>query len=105
MFALLRHVGHTSRYDLPPRPTALRQHLDAHATASQEHLAEASRDVPSFANAVQSIHFGVVPVAAWVALILLNEQGQAALRALGEQPGLASALLVGAVVVWAALAS
>jgi hypothetical protein len=28
MFALLRHIGHTSRYEIPPRPAALRAHRD-----------------------------------------------------------------------------
>ena len=31
MFALLRHIGHTSRYEIPPRPAALRAHLDTDA--------------------------------------------------------------------------
>jgi len=104
MFALLRHVGHTSRYELPPRPSALHARRNAPATTLQAHLAEAQRHVPSFGKILKSIHFSVLPAADCGTVILLNEQVRAALRALGEQPGLTSALLVVAAVVWATVA-
>jgi hypothetical protein len=36
MFGLLRHIGHTSRYEIPPRPAALRAHLHTDVTPLQE---------------------------------------------------------------------
>jgi hypothetical protein len=38
MFALLRHIGHTSRYEIPPRPAALRARLHTDGIALQELL-------------------------------------------------------------------
>jgi hypothetical protein len=63
MFALLRHVGHTSRYEIPPRPAALREHLDTDATALPDTdgravpgpLAAAWRWVQAFRNQTTSI--------------------------------------------------
>jgi hypothetical protein len=63
MFALLRHVGHTSRYEIPPRPAALREHPDRDARALQGPertalpglLAAAWRWVQAFRNQTTSI--------------------------------------------------
>lgn len=45
MLPLLRHVGHTARYEIPPRPVPLRECLDAHAPTLQGLLAAAWRSV------------------------------------------------------------
>jgi hypothetical protein len=48
MFPLLRHIGQTSRYEIPPRPISLREPLGADATEPQGLLATAWRCVDAF---------------------------------------------------------
>jgi hypothetical protein len=43
MFPLLRHIGQYSRYEIPPRPIVLREHIDAVATGLQKLVAGAWR--------------------------------------------------------------
>jgi hypothetical protein len=45
MFPLLRHIGQSSRYQIPPRPIVLREHIDAVATGLQKLVAAAWRCV------------------------------------------------------------
>jgi hypothetical protein len=105
MFALLRHIGQTSRYEIPPRPSAPGHCLEAAAIALEGRLAKASRHVGSFGKLLKPIHFSVLPAAVLVAVVLRNEQAQDTLRVLREKPGLASVLLVVAAVLYAAVAS
>jgi hypothetical protein len=105
MFALLRHIGQTSRYEIPPRPAALCACLDPNAIALRGHLADAWRHVSSFGNFLRSVHFSVLPTAVCVAMMLHNEQARDALRALGAEPGLTALLLVVAAVLCAAAAA
>ena len=45
MFPLLRHIGQSSRYEIPPRPIILREHIGAVVTGLQRLLAAAWRCV------------------------------------------------------------
>jgi hypothetical protein len=78
MFALLRHIGRTSRHEIPPPPAALRAPRKADASVVQEPLADRQRH--------------------------RSRQAQKALSALGKGPHWASILLVVAAAVWAAVA-
>jgi hypothetical protein len=50
MFPLLRHIGRSSRSEIPPRPVVLREHIDAVATGLQELVAAAWRCVDTVWN-------------------------------------------------------
>lgn len=104
MFPLMRHIGHTARHATPRRSTAFREHLAADVTALERLLAGAWRHVLAFWNVLKLIRFSVLLAAVCVAVILLNDQAQDALRALGEEPGLPTVLFVVAAVVCAAVA-
>jgi hypothetical protein len=102
MFPLLRHIGHTSRYEIPPRPIALREPLDAGAL--QGLLAAAWRHVrPSEClkliwNVLELIRFSLLLALVSIFAMLFNEQVQD-LRALDEKPGLPTFLFVMAAVM------
>jgi hypothetical protein len=104
MFALLRHIGHTCPYEIPPRPRALPARRNPDPPALQRYPADTRRHVLSFDKLLKSLYFGVLPAAGCGAALLLNEQAQQSLRALRDRPDLASALLVILAVVWAAVA-
>jgi hypothetical protein len=103
MFALLRRIGHTARYELPPRPAALCQPCDLDAAALQWRRAAAWRHVPGFGTLLKSVRFSI-HTAVCGAVLLLNQLAQDAMSALGEAPGLATVLLIVAAMVRSAAA-
>jgi hypothetical protein len=103
MFALLRQIGHSARYELPPRPAALCQPCDLDAAALQWRRAAAWRHVPGSGTLLKSVRFSI-HTAVCGAVLLLNQPAQDAMSALGEAPGLATVLLIVAAMVRAAVA-
>jgi hypothetical protein len=104
MILLLRLIGNFSDYPAGPKSDAGRERRAADATSLQHRLAAAWRRVRAFWNVLKLIRFSVLLAAVCVAVILVNEQAQDALRALGEEPGLPTALFVLAAVLCAAVA-
>lgn len=102
MFPLLRHIGHTPRYAIPERSTALRARNDADPIALQGLLAAAWRHVHAFWKALKLCRFSLLLAGVCVAM-LLSGQAQDAVRALGEEPSLSAVLSVMAAGVWAAV--
>jgi hypothetical protein len=99
MFPSARHFGDPSR-----QQAGIDSEVDAGGSALQRWLATLWRELRAFWNVLKLIRFSVLLAAVSVAVILLNEQAQDALRALGEEPGLPTALFIVAAVICAAVA-
>lgn len=104
MISLPRPIGNLSDYPRPPRSDAGGERHASDATSSQVRLAAAWGRVLSFWNVLKLIRFSALLAAVCVVVILVNGQAQDALRALGEEPGLPTALFVLAAVICAAVA-